>query len=79
VSSNGHPGKVSPFRARMVSQFARYQFKSGQRASEELWNQVIEKHFRLAALYLCPWKGEDDHIPQGLLDLHSQSIERGSL
>jgi DcmR-like sensory protein len=71
--SNGHPGKVRLF-GEMVSQLRGSNLKATTRL-EELWNQVIEKH---SVSLLCTYalQGEDDRIPQGLLDLHTQNIER---
>ena len=74
--ANGHPGKVRLF-GEMVSQLRGSNLKATTRL-EELWNQVIEKH---SVSLLCTYalQGQDDHIPQGLLDLHSQNIERESV
>src|SRR6266478_3583891 len=71
--STGHPGKVRLF-GEMVRQLRGTNLKATTRL-EELWNQVIEKH---SVSLLCTYalEGEDDHIPRGLLDLHSQNIER---
>jgi hypothetical protein len=71
--SNGHSGKVRLF-GEMVSQLRGTNLKATTRL-EELWNQVIEKH---SVSLLCTYalEGEDDRIHQGLLDLHSQNIER---
>jgi hypothetical protein len=71
--SNGHPGKVRLF-GEMVSQLRGTNLKATTRL-EELWNQVIEKH---SVSLLCTYalEGQNDRIPEGLLDLHSQNIER---
>ena len=71
--ANGRPGKARLF-GEMVSQLRGSNLKATTRL-EELWNQVIEKH---SVSLLCTYalQGEDDSVPQGLLDLHSQNIER---
>ena len=71
--SNGHPGKVRLF-GEMVSQLRGPNPKATERL-EELWSEMIEKH---SVSLLCTYAlaDEHDHIPQGLLALHSHNIER---
>jgi len=44
---------------------------------EELWNEVIKEH---SVALLCTYALDHaaDHLPETLIDLHSQSIERES-
>jgi hypothetical protein len=60
----------------MVSQLRNTDLKATTRL-EELWNEVIEDH---SVALLCTYALGDsnDHVPEVLLELHSQSIERES-
>jgi hypothetical protein len=71
--TNGRSGKVRLF-GEMVSQLRGPNLKATTRL-EELWNEMIEKH---SVSLLCTYtlQGEDDHLPDALVDLHSQTIQR---
>ena len=58
----------------MVSQL-RTQNLTATTRLEELWNEVIEEH---SVSLLCTYalNGASDHIPEALIHLHSQNIER---
>jgi hypothetical protein len=75
-ASNGSPGKVRVF-GEMVSQLRGKDLKATTRL-EELWNEVIRDH---SVSLLCTYalQNADDHLPQGLVDLHSHNIERESV
>jgi hypothetical protein len=70
--SNG-PRKVRIF-GEMVSQLRTTDLTVTTRL-EELWNEVIEKH---SVSLLCTYAlhNAQDHVPQSLIALHSDNIER---
>ena len=72
---NGHPAKVRVF-GEMVSQLRDSDLAATTRL-EELWNEVIREH---SVSLLCTYAlhNAKDHIPEGLVDLHTHSIERES-
>jgi len=71
--SNGHLGKVRIF-GEMVSQLRTTDLTATTRL-EELWNEVINNH---AVSLLCTYAlhNAQDHVPQLLIALHSDNIER---
>jgi hypothetical protein len=70
---NGCPGKVRLF-GEMVSQLRGTNLRATTRL-EELWNEIIERHsVSLLCTYLLA--GEDDHIPDAVVALHSHNIQR---
>jgi hypothetical protein len=74
VSSNGlHPADVRIF-GEMVSQL-RSKNPLATTRLEQLWNEVINEH---SVSLLCTYAlhNADDHIPETLIELHSQNIER---
>jgi hypothetical protein len=58
----------------MVSQLRNKDLKATTRL-EELWNQVIADH---SVSLLCTYALSDagDHLPEALVDLHSETFER---
>jgi len=72
---NGYPAKVRVF-GEMVSQLRNSDLAATTRL-EELWNEVIQEH---SVSLLCTYAlhNANDHIPEGLVDLHTHSIERES-
>jgi hypothetical protein len=66
-------GKVRVF-GEMVSQLRTTNLTATTRL-EELWNEVIKEH-SVALLCTYALHNAEDHIPDALIDLHAQSIER---
>jgi hypothetical protein len=73
--NDGHCRKVRIF-GEMVSQLRDCNLKATTRL-EELWNEVI-KEYSVALLCTYALNDQSDHIPEALVQLHSQSIERES-
>jgi MEDS: MEthanogen/methylotroph, DcmR Sensory domain len=71
--NGGRPVRVRAF-GEMVSQLRNKDLKATTRL-EELWNQVIADH---SVSLLCTYALSDagDHLPEALVDLHSETIER---
>ena len=71
--ANGNSGKVRLF-GEMVSQLRGKDLSATTRL-EELWNEVIQQH---SVSLLCTYalQGDDDRLPEGLVSLHSASIQR---
>jgi hypothetical protein len=74
-ASHGDPVRVRVF-GEMVSQLRNRDLEVTTRL-EELWDQVIADH---SVSLLCTYALGDagDHLPEGLIQLHSESIERES-
>jgi hypothetical protein len=73
AATNEHPGKVRIF-GEMVSQLRITDLTATTRL-EELWNEVINNH---SVSLLCTYAlhNAQDHVPQSLIALHSDNIER---
>jgi hypothetical protein len=73
--SAGRSAKVRVF-GEMVSELRNKDLAATTRL-EELWNEVIEDH---SASLLCTYalRHADDDVPEALMQLHTQSIERES-
>jgi hypothetical protein len=71
--SHGDPVRVRVF-GEMVSQLRNQDLEATTRL-EELWNQVIADH---SVSLLCTYAlcNAGDHLPEALIQLHAQSIER---
>jgi len=76
--ANGRGGTRARVRVfgEMVSQLRHKDLQATTRL-EELWNEVIKEH---SVALLCTYALDHtaDHLPETLIDLHSQSIERES-
>jgi len=78
--AKGHRGSVKSGRVRvfgeMVSQLRNQDLAATTRL-EELWNDAIKDH---SVALLCTYAlfHSDDRVPDTLIDLHTQSIERES-
>jgi hypothetical protein len=72
---DGNRARVRVF-GEMVSQLRNTDLSATTRL-EELWNEVIED-YSVALLCTYALSDSNDNVPEVLLDLHSQSIERES-
>jgi hypothetical protein len=72
-AGDGHGARVRVF-GEMVSQLRGKNLPATTRL-EELWNEVIQDH---SVALLCTYALDhaNDQVPEALIDLHSQSIER---